>query len=110
MSQAGSERADLLPLEAQICRHGHRRAAATAPTRGGESAAEAAGGGSHAGSAPAARGDQKKAVTPAQQRPLVDFVRVGFAVSERRACNVIGCQRKTCRYKSQAKDQTALRM
>jgi putative transposase len=41
---------------------------------------------------------------------LVDFVRVGFAVSERRACHVIGCHRKTYRYKSRAKDQTALRM
>ena len=41
---------------------------------------------------------------------LVDFVRVGCAVSERRACHVIGCQRKTYRYKSRAKDQTALRM
>jgi len=40
----------------------------------------------------------------------VDFVRVGFAVSERRACRVIGCHRKTYRYKSRAKDQTALRM
>jgi putative transposase len=41
---------------------------------------------------------------------LVDFVRVGFAVSERRACQVIGCHRKTYRYRSRAKDQTALRM
>jgi putative transposase len=40
----------------------------------------------------------------------VDFVRVGFVVSERRACRVIGCHRKTYRYKSRAKDQTALRM
>jgi putative transposase len=41
---------------------------------------------------------------------LVDFVRVGFAVSERRACRVIGCHRKTYRYRSRAKDQTALRI
>src|SRR5262245_5406571 len=99
---------------------GDRRAAAARATRGGESAAQAAGGGSHAGShagsAQAARGDQKKAVKPAQQKPLVEFVRVefvrvefvrvGFAVSERRACRVIGCHRKTYRYKSRAKDQT----
>ena len=37
-------------------------------------------------------------------------MRVGFVVSERRACRVIGCDRKTSRYKSRAKDQTALRM
>jgi putative transposase len=41
---------------------------------------------------------------------LVDFVRVGFVVSERRACRVIGCDRKTYRSKSRAKEQTALRM
>jgi putative transposase len=40
----------------------------------------------------------------------VEFVRVGFAVSERRACRVIGCHRKTYRYQSRANDQTALRM
>ena len=40
----------------------------------------------------------------------MDFVRVGFVVSERRACRVIGCHRKTYRYRSRAKDQTALRM
>src|SRR6516165_9541287 len=57
-----------------------------------------------------ARGDQKKAGKPTQQKPLVDFVRVGFVVSERRACRIIGCDRKTYRYKSRAKDQTALRM
>ena len=37
-------------------------------------------------------------------------MRVGFVVSERRACRVIGCDRKTYRYQSRAKDQTALRM
>jgi putative transposase len=40
----------------------------------------------------------------------VDFVRVGFRTSERRACRVIGYQRTTYRYRSQAKDQTALRL
>jgi putative transposase len=40
----------------------------------------------------------------------VEFVRVGFAVSERRACRVIGCHRRTYRYRSRAKDQTALCM
>jgi putative transposase len=39
----------------------------------------------------------------------VDFIRVGFGVSERRACRVIGCHRKTYRYQSRAQDQTALR-
>jgi putative transposase len=49
-------------------------------------------------------------VKPAQRRSLVDFLRVGFRVSERRACRVIGMHRTRYRYRSRAQDQTALRM
>jgi putative transposase len=41
---------------------------------------------------------------------LVQFVRVGFQVSERRACHVIPVHRSTQRYLSIARDQTALRL
>lgn len=37
------------------------------------------------------------------------FLQVGFQVSERRACRVIGYRRSSYRYRSRAKDQTALR-
>ena len=47
---------------------------------------------------------------PAQQRAVVEYFRVGFQVSERRACQVAGVPRATCRYQSQARDQTALRL
>jgi putative transposase len=40
----------------------------------------------------------------------VQFVRVGFQVSERRSCQVIGVHRSTTRYQSVASDQAALRM
>ena len=40
----------------------------------------------------------------------MEFVRVGFRTSERRACRVIGYHRSTYRSRSRAKDQTALRM
>jgi len=40
----------------------------------------------------------------------VQFVRVGFQVSERRACRVVPVHRSTYRYRSIAQDQTALRM
>ena len=46
----------------------------------------------------------------AQQRAAVQFFRVGFRVSERRACRVAGVARSTCRYRSQARDQSALRV
>lgn len=38
------------------------------------------------------------------------FLEVGFRVSERRACRVIGVRRSSYRYRSRAQDQTALRM
>ena len=47
---------------------------------------------------------------PAQKRAVVRFFRVGFRVSERRACRVAGVPRSTCRYRSRAKDQAALRL
>ena len=47
---------------------------------------------------------------PAQKRAVVRFFRAGFRVSERRACRVAGVPRSTCRYRSVAKDQTALRV
>jgi putative transposase len=49
-------------------------------------------------------------VKPAQRRPLVQFLRVGFRVSERRACRTLDYHRKTIRYRSRAKDQTPLRL
>ena len=40
----------------------------------------------------------------------MQFVRVGFQVSERRACHVIPVHRSPQRYRSIARDQTALRL
>jgi putative transposase len=40
----------------------------------------------------------------------VQFLCVGFQVSERRACQAIGIQRSSYRYRSTARDQTALKM
>ncbi len=47
---------------------------------------------------------------PAQGRAVVRFFRVGFRVSERRACRVVGVARSSCRYRSVAQDQAALRL
>ncbi len=47
---------------------------------------------------------------PAQRRELVQYLRVGFKVSERRACRVIPIARATQRYQSQAQDQSALKI
>lgn len=40
----------------------------------------------------------------------MEFLTRGLEVSERRACGLIQLPRATCRYRSQAKDDTALRM
>jgi putative transposase len=49
-------------------------------------------------------------VKPAQKRDVVQFLQVGFRVSQRKACRAIGFAASTCRYRSQAQDQTPLRM
>jgi hypothetical protein len=41
---------------------------------------------------------------PAQKRELVQFLRLGFTLSERRACHVIGIRRSSYRYQSTAED------
>ena len=45
---------------------------------------------------------------PAQKRPVVRYFRVGFQVSERRACRLVGVARSSFRSRSQGADQTAL--
>jgi putative transposase len=52
----------------------------------------------------------KQRVKPAQKRAVVRYFRVGFRVSERRACRLVGVARSSYRYRSQAADQTALRL
>lgn len=49
---------------------------------------------------------------PARRRPLVEFLRVGFRVSERRACRVIAVDRSSYRYKPMGDNaaQIALRI
>lgn len=47
---------------------------------------------------------------PAQKRAAAQYFRVGFRVSERRACRLAGVARSSYRYRSVADDQTALRL
>lgn len=47
---------------------------------------------------------------PAQKRAVAHYFRTGFRVSERRACRLAGVARASYRYRSQAADQTALRL
>ncbi len=47
---------------------------------------------------------------PTQKRAVVRYFQVGFRVSERRACRLVGVARSSYRYRSQATDQTPLRL
>lgn len=47
---------------------------------------------------------------PAQKKTLVDFLRVGYKIGKRKACQLIGLNRATYYYESQTKDQTALKI
>jgi putative transposase len=49
-------------------------------------------------------------VKPTQKRAVVRYFRVGFRVSERRACRVVEIPRSSYRSRSIAADQTALRL
>jgi putative transposase len=49
-------------------------------------------------------------VKPAQKRAAAQFFRVGFRVSERRACRLAGVARSSYRYRRGAADQAALRL
>ena len=51
----------------------------------------------------------EKLLKPAQKRAVVQFFRVGYQVSERRACRVAGVLRSSCCYRGQARDQAPLR-
>ena len=48
-------------------------------------------------------------VTPAVRREAVTQLRVGFEVSERRACGLVGLGRSTCRYQTRRAEWPALR-
>jgi putative transposase len=49
-------------------------------------------------------------VKPVQKRAAAHYFRTGFRVSERRACGLAGMARSSYRYRSQAADQTPLRL
>src|ERR1700729_1103374 len=48
-------------------------------------------------------------VTPAARREVVAHLRVAFAVSERRACSVVGADRTSVRYRSRRPNDAMLR-
>jgi len=110
LPEDGGDRAEHLPLEAQIRRYRGRRVAPAHGVGEGKHQAQATGGRPDPGQASSAGGDLKKVLKPAQKRLAVEFLSKGLLVSERRACHLVQIARSTHRYQSQAKDDTALRI
>ncbi len=104
LSQAGYKRADLLPLKEEICRHGRCRAASITAAGRREPYAQAAGCGLDPRHVHAPGGHPKKAVKPTQKCELVQVLRVGYTVSERREGSTMNIDRSSYRYRSTAKD------
>ena len=73
-------------------------------------AAEAVGSRSDAGQNDAAGCAGKKFLKPPRRRQVVQYLRGGYGVSERRACVVIRLQRGTYQYQSHKDPRTELRM
>lgn len=86
------------------------RGEAAAGTRGRERQAQAASGRGDAGQRRLEGPSRKKLVTPAAKREAVARLQAALGMSERRACRVIGADRKSMRYRSQRDDDADLRL
>lgn len=83
--------------------------AASAPARGGERQAQAAGGGSQSRQGDAAGCRLAEALRPDRRRQLVDDVRSTWQVSIRRACGVLRAERSSYHYRGRRADQADLK-
>src|SRR5688572_4923811 len=101
VSDARHHRADVLPLEGQIRRHGTKRDTAAQAARGRESTLEADRRGADAGYPGAQGGGRKKMVSPTARREAVGWLQTR-GTSVRRACRVVGLSRATWRYERRA--------
>ena len=89
LPQAGDQPGDVLLVEAAVCRVGRAGATRTAAAAGGERAAEADCGRSHAGPADPAGDRLKKVVKPRQRRRLARWAQEAYQISERRAARIL---------------------
>ena len=110
MPEDGHYRADILPLEAEVWWFGSFGAEAVEAVGGRESEIEATGCGFEFGQEDVAGRVVKKVLRPAGKRKAVEFFRLAYDVSERRACRAIRFQRSSYRYRSIKEPQAPLRM
>src|SRR5579859_6182771 len=109
VSPSRHQPADVLPLAEQVWWNGGERGATPEGARRGELAAQAARRGSSPGQPDAERSPPKKLMEPATRRDAVRYLRNCYAISERRACGLIGMGRSTLRYGAHPRDDAVLR-
>src|SRR5690606_30903349 len=102
-------RSDDLQLEVEVRRARGVRGSASEGAGGREREAQAAAGGCDAGPGSAEGSSVKKVVTPAAKREAVAHLQACHGMSERRACRVVGADRKSVRYRSTRTDDAELR-
>ena len=102
------QRGDLLQLAQEVWRADALGDEAAEAARGGEPAAEEAGGRSLARQGDAAGRDPPKNMKPARKREMVDHVRAAWRVSIRRACRAVPVDRSTYHYRSKRAGQAPL--
>ena len=105
----GISEATLYNWKAKYRRHGRLRGQAAEGAGGGEREAEEASGRADAGCGGAARASVKKMVGPAAKREAVAHLQAAMGLSERRACSIVGADRKMIRYRSRRPPDTELR-
>src|SRR6266567_4645384 len=97
-------------MEGQVRWPGCVGGQATEGARGGERQAQEAAGRCDARQRDAEGDRLKKMVTPAVRREAVTQLRVGFEVSERRACTALEVDRSSVRYRSSRPDDAMARV
>ncbi len=105
----GLSSATYLRVEGQVRRSGGIRCQAAAGARGGEQQAQATARGHDARQCGSEGSAVKKMVTPAAKREAVAHLQTTLGMSERRACRVVGADRKSMRYRSCRDDDGDLR-
>jgi hypothetical protein len=98
-----------LQMEGRIWRSGGLRGQAAAVAGGGEREAEAALADTVLDNAALKDFLSKRMVTPAAMREAVAHLQASLGMSERRACRVVGADRKSVRYRSTRPDDADLR-
>src|SRR5439155_17976626 len=103
-ARGGGVQAHHLRLESEVRGHGCKRGAGSQATAGREHAVKETGGGSESGQGDAEGGDRKKRMELVDQRSEASWLGLGYVVSERRVCGLMGMAVSSYRYRGRRCD------